>query len=127
MPILSAKLPPASVLNWPSNLMPTVLQRRTVGVLNVGSIAAYQAGPNMAVYYASKAYVLSFTEGLREELAGNGLHVTCLEPRATKTGFGDDSEMGKLVMFSSQTMTAAAVAKAGYESYRKNTDVVIPG
>jgi len=109
------------------NLLPGMLQRETGGVLNVGSIAAYQAGPNMAVYYASKAYVLSFTEGLREELSGTGLHVTCLEPGATKTGFGDDSGMGKLDMFTSQTMTAAAVAKAGYEGYRKNTDVVIPG
>ncbi len=109
------------------NLLPAMLQRRTGGILNVGSIAANQAGPNMAVYYASKAYVLSFTEGLREELAGSGLHVTCLEPGATETGFGDDSGMGKLNMFKSRTMTAAAVAKAGYEGYRKNADVIIPG
>lgn len=108
-------------------LLPAMLQRRTGGVLNVGSIAAYQAGPNMTVYYASKAYVLSFTEGLREELAGTGLHVTCLEPGATETGFGEDSGMGKLGIFTSQAMSAAAVAKAGYVGYRKNTDVVIPG
>lgn len=108
-------------------LLPAMLQRKTGGILNVGSIAAYQAGPNMAVYYASKAYVLSFTEGLREELVGTGLHVTCLEPGATETGFGDDSGMGKLNMFASQTMSAAAVAKAGYEGYRKNADVIIPG
>jgi len=108
-------------------LLPAMLQRRIGGVLNVGSIAAYQAGPNMAVYYASKAYVLSFTEALREELAGTGLHVTCLEPGATETGFGEDSGMGKLAMFSSHAMSAAEVAKAGYEGYRKNEDVVIPG
>jgi len=108
-------------------LLPAMLKRGTGGVLNVGSIAAHQADPNMAVYYASKAYVLSFTEALREELAGTGLHVTCLEPGATESGFGEDSGMGKLDMFSSQTMTAAAVAKAGYAGYRKNEDVVIPG
>jgi len=108
-------------------LLPEMLQRSTGGVLNVGSIAAYQAGPNMAVYYASKAYVLSFTEALREELSGTGLHVTCLEPGATESGFGEDSGMGTLDMFSSQKMSAAAVAKAGYEGYRKNEDVVIPG
>ena len=108
-------------------LLPEMLQRGTGGVLNVGSIAAYQAGPNMAVYYASKAYVLSFTEALREELSGTGLHVTCLEPGATESGFGEDSGMGTLDMFSSQKMSAAAVAKAGYEGYRKNEDVVIPG
>jgi len=108
-------------------LLPAMLQRRTGGILNVGSIAAYQAGTNMAVYYASKAYVLSFTEALREELAGIGLHVICLEPGATETGFGEDSGMGKLDMFSSQAMSAAAVAKAGYDGYRKNEEIVIPG
>ncbi|QEG40891.1 SDR family NAD(P)-dependent oxidoreductase [Roseimaritima ulvae] len=108
-------------------LLPGMIQRGRGGVLNVGSIAAYQAGPNMSVYYASKAYVLSFTEGLREELAGSGLHVTCLEPGPTESSFGEDSGMGKLDMFSSSTMSAAAVAKAGYEGYRANSDVVIPG
>jgi len=108
-------------------LLPAMLQRRTGGVLNVGSIAAYQAGPNMSFYYASKVYVLSFTEALREELAGTGLHLTCLEPGATETGFGQDSGMGRLDMFSSHAMSAAAVAKAGCRGYRKNADVVIPG
>lgn len=108
-------------------LLPDMLKRGTGGVLNVGSIAAYQAGPNMAVYYATKAYVLSFTEALREELAGTGLHVTCLEPGPTASGFGDDSGMGKLDMFSTQTMTSVMVAKAGYDGYRKNDDIVIPG
>lgn len=108
-------------------LLPEMIQRRHGGVLNVGSIAAYQAGPNMSVYYASKAYVLSFTEGLREELAGTGLHVTCLEPGPTESSFGEDSGMGKLDMFSSSAMSAGAVAKAGYEGYRENEDTVIPG
>lgn len=108
-------------------LLPAMIQRGQGGVLNVGSIAAYQAGPNMSVYYASKAYVLSFTEGLREELAATGLHVTCLEPGPTESSFGDDSGMGKLDMFSSSTMCAETVAKAGYDGYRANNDVVIPG
>lgn len=108
-------------------LLPAMLQRGKGGVLNVGSIAAYQAGPNMSVYYASKAYVLSFTEGLREELAGTGLHVTCLEPGATESNFGDDSGMGKLGMFSSSAMSSEAVAKAGYKGYCDNEDIVIPG
>lgn len=108
-------------------LLPSMIERGRGGVLNVGSIAAYQAGPNMSVYYASKAYVLSFTEGLREELADTGLHVTCLEPGPTESSFGEDSGMGKLDMFSSSTMSAKTVAKAGYEGYRDNEDVVIPG
>lgn len=108
-------------------LLPAMLQRGMGGVLNVGSIAAYQAGPGMAVYYASKAYVLSFTEALHEELNGTGLRVTCLEPGPTTTGFGDDSGMSNLAMFNSQAMSAADVAEAGYRAFQKNSDVVIPG
>lgn len=108
-------------------LLPAMLQRGRGGVLNVGSIAAYQAGPNMSVYYASKAYVLSFTEGLHEELAGTGLHVTCLEPGPTETNFGDDSGMGNLDSFSSSAMSSKAVAIAGYQGYRDNDAIVIPG
>lgn len=108
-------------------LLPGMLQRGHGGVLNVGSTAAYQAGPKMAVYYASKAYVLSFTEALHEELKGSGLNVTCLEPGPTTTGFGDDSGMSKIAMFQSQAMSAADVAKEGYHAFQKNADVVIPG
>ncbi|MCC9642793.1 SDR family oxidoreductase [Rhodopirellula sp. JC740] len=108
-------------------LLPSMIQRNRGGVLNVGSIAAHQAGPNMAVYYATKAYVLSFTEGLREELSGTAVHVTCLEPGPTETGFGEDSGMGKLDMFSSAAMSAEDVARAGVRGYLKNEDVVIPG
>lgn len=109
------------------HLLPAMLAKGSGGVLNVGSIAAYQAGPNMSVYYASKAYVLSFTEGLREEVAGTGVHVCCLEPGATESGFGEDSGMDKLDMFSSATMSAKDVAQAGYRGYRNNSDVIIPG
>lgn len=104
-----------------------MLERNRGGVLNVGSIAGYQAGPHMTVYYATKAYVMSFTEGLREELKDTKLHVTLLAPGATETGFGEDSGMGSLDMFSSQAMSAKAVAEVGYEGYRSNEDVVIPG
>ncbi len=108
-------------------LLPEMLRRRRGGILNVGSIAAYQAGPNMSVYYATKAYVLSFTEGLREELAGTDLHVTCLAPGPTESGFGEDSGMGKLDMFSSSALTSRFVAEAGYQGYRGDKDIVIPG
>lgn len=108
-------------------LLPAMIERGRGGILNVGSTAAYQAGPNMSVYYASKAYVLSFTEGLREELSGTGIHVTVLAPGPTETGFGEDSGMGKFDFFKSAAMSAEAVAKAGYDGYRNNEDVVIPG
>lgn len=108
-------------------LLPSMIERGRGGILNVGSTAAYQAGPNMSVYYATKAYVLSFTEGLREELSGTGVHATVLAPGPTETGFGDDSGMGKFDFFKSAAMPAEAVAKAGYDGYRNNEDVVIPG
>ncbi|QEF96738.1 putative oxidoreductase [Stieleria maiorica] len=108
-------------------LLPGMIERGSGGILNVGSTAAYQAGPNMSVYYATKAYVLSFTEGLREELAGTGVSATVLAPGPTETGFGADSGMGKFSFFQKAAMSARAVAKAGYAGYRKNEDVVIPG
>ena len=81
----------------------------------------------MSVYYATKAYVLSFSEGLREELTGTGVNVTCLAPGPTETGFGEDSGMGKLSFFAKATMSAEEVAKAGYAGFLNNEAVVIPG
>lgn len=108
-------------------LLPGMIKRNEGGILNVGSIAGYQAGPHMAVYYATKAYVMSFTEALREELKETDLRVTLLAPGATETGFGEDSGMGSLDMFSSQTMSAKAVAEAAYRGFLEDKDVVIPG
>jgi short-subunit dehydrogenase len=108
-------------------LIPEMVLRQGGGVLNVGSIAGYQAGPRMAVYYATKAYVMSFTEAIREEYLGSPLHVTLLAPGPTETGFGEDSGMDNLSMFSGGVMPAAEVARAGYDGYRQNKDVVVPG
>ena len=60
--------------------LPGMIQRRSGGILNVASTAAFQPGPYMAVYYATKAYVLSFTEAVAEEVLGTGIRVTCLAP-----------------------------------------------
>ena len=68
-------------------LLPGMLERRRGGILNVASTAAFQPGPNSAVYYATKAYVLSFTEALAEEVRGSGVRVSCLAPGPTDTGF----------------------------------------
>ena len=70
--------------------IPGMLQRNRGGVLNVGSTAAFVPGPLMAVYYATKAYVVSFTEALAEEVSGSNVRVSCLAPGATATGFADD-------------------------------------
>ena len=71
--------------------LPKMIERGRGGILNIGSTGSYQPGPNAAVYYATKAFVLSFTEALAEELAHTGIHVTCLTPGPTATGFGADS------------------------------------
>ena len=69
--------------------LPGMIERRRGGILNVGSVAGFQPGPGMTVYYASKAYVLSFTEALAEELSDTGLTVTALCPGPTTTNFGN--------------------------------------
>src|SRR5882672_3731865 len=64
-------------------LLPGMLERRRGAILNVASTAAFQPGPNQAVYCATKAYVLSFTEALAKEVRGSGVRVSCLAPGAT--------------------------------------------
>ena len=107
--------------------LPGMIARGRGGVLNVASIAGFQPGPNMAVYYATKAFVLSFTEALAEELKSTGIKVCCLAPGPTKTGFGDSSGMEKPPLFKSGVMDANAVARAGYEGLRQGKALVIPG
>ncbi|HEX6836380.1 MAG TPA: SDR family oxidoreductase [Polyangia bacterium] len=97
-------------------------------VLNVASTAAFQPGPLMAVYYATKAYVLSFSEALANELDGTGVSVTALCPGPTKTGFQARAQMeqSKLVR-GKEIMTAETVARIGYAGLMKGKTVVIPG
>lgn len=107
--------------------LPGLLQRRRGGVLNVGSTAAFQPGPYMAVYYATKAYVLSFTEALAEEVAGSGLRVSCVAPGPTATEFADVAEISRTPLFTRRTMDAATVAREGYIGWKRGTLLVIPG
>ena len=108
-------------------LLPEMIKRNGGGILNVGSTAAFQPGPNMAVYYATKAFVLSFTEAIHEELLESNIKVVCLSPGPTETGFGEDSGMSATKVFTSNTMDSQSVAKAGFDAYESNRAVVIPG
>lgn len=108
-------------------LLPGMLERRCGGVLNVASTAAFQAGPDMALYYASKAFVLSFSEALHEELRPAGLHVSCLCPGPTATGFAAAADLGDARLFRFGTQSAAAVAQFGYAAYQRNQAIAIPG
>ncbi len=106
-----------------------MLSRGGRGVLNVASTAAFQPGPHMAVYYASKAYVLSFTEALNQELRGTGLNATALCPGPVLTGFqqraafDDTMQLTKML----RPMPADVVAEAGYRGFQARRPVVIPG
>lgn len=107
--------------------LPEMVERGRGGILNVASTAAFQAGPGMAVYYATKAYVLSLTEALHEELLGTGVKVTCLAPGATETGFGADSGIDSSLLFKFGVMDAKKVAEAGYTGFHRGKAIVIPG
>ena len=107
--------------------LPSMLERGRGGILNVGSTAGFQPGPKMSVYYATKAYVLSFTEGLAEEVAGTGVTATCLAPGATDTGFADEAGMEESRLFRFGTMTPETVARAGFDGFRAGKVIVVPG
>ncbi|WP_193197424.1 SDR family NAD(P)-dependent oxidoreductase [Nostoc sp. MG11] len=97
-------------------------------ILNVSSGAAFQPGPLMAVYYATKAYVLSFSEAIANELEGTGVTVTVICPGATASGFQQRAAMEESKLVASQKiMDAETVAKIGYRGLMSNKTVVIPG
>jgi short-subunit dehydrogenase len=110
-------------------LLGGMLRRKRGKILNVASTAAFQPGPMMAVYYATKAYVLSFSEALSNELQGSGVSVTCLCPGPTRTGFMASAKMGDPAVLakSSVMMDADRVARAGIDGLMKGRRLVIPG
>ena len=104
-----------------------MIERKEGKILNVASTAAFQPGPLMAVYYASKAYVLSFSEALANELSGSGVDVTVLCPGPTKTSFQQRANMIDSKLFKKHAMSAEEVAKIGYRGLLKKKLIVIPG
>jgi len=116
-----------ALTNLTGLFLPGMIERRHGGVLNVGSLAGFLPGPGMAIYYASKAFVLSFTEALAEELAGTGVTVTALCPGPTATNFGNVSHGQKMRRLNTPKMPAAAVASYGHHAFRKGRPLAIPG
>ena len=96
-------------------------------VLNIGSLAAFQPVPQMAVYGASKSYVMHFTEALHAELKGTGVTATVLSPGVTQTGFVKRANMGNAVYAQGKQLTAARVAQAGYRGMMAGRLNVVPG
>lgn len=105
-----------------------MVERRRGKIVNVASTAAFQPGPLMAVYYATKAYVLSFSEAIANELEGTGVTVTALCPGATESGFQQASAMEESRLVKGRKLpTAEAVAKYAYKAMEKGEVVAIHG
>jgi short-subunit dehydrogenase len=107
--------------------MKLAARRRRTRILNVGSTAGFLPGPLMAVYYASKSYVLSFSEALSTELEGSNVSVTCLCPGPTQSEFQEVAGMQPSKLSQGVLMDAQSVARAGYEGCLRGQTLVIPG
>lgn len=116
-----------ALTNLTGLFLPGMIARRRGGVMNIASTAAFQAGPRMAVYYATKAFVLSFSEAVAEELAGSGVTVTAVCPGPTTTNFGRVANFRGSDSLLRGAMTAAAVARQGHAAFRRGRFVVITG
>lgn len=104
-----------------------MLKRRAGRVLNVASTAAFFPGPLQSVYYASKAFVLSFSQAIAEELAPSGISVTCLCPGPTETEFAQVAGMKSVRLPNMDVADAADVAEFGYRAMRAGSRVAVPG
>jgi short-subunit dehydrogenase len=108
--------------------LPPMLERRSGKILNVASTAGFQPGPGMAVYYATKAYVISFSEALAYEVKDQGVTVTCLCPGVTDTGFQKRANTEASRLFKAvRPMDAATVALGGYQALMSGKSIVITG
>jgi uncharacterized protein len=107
--------------------LPAMMERKTGSILNVASTAAFQPGPLMAVYFATKAYVLHFSEALANELRGSGITVTCLCPGATATEFHKRANATGMRLLKFGAMDARTVAEDGYRAMLAGKPVVISG
>jgi short-subunit dehydrogenase len=117
----------AAVTHLTRLFLPGMIERRRGGILNVASTAAFQPGPLMAVYFATKAYVLSFSEAIAEELIGTGVRVTALCPGPTATNFVEAAKAGFSRRFLRLAMSAEAVAQIGHRALRNGQVVAVAG
>ena len=108
--------------------LPAMVEQKYGKILNVASTAAFQPGPTMSVYFASKAFVLSFSEAIAYELKGTGVTVTALCPGATDTGFKAAAALGKSNLFKGNGIAGSKeVAAFGYKAMMKGKTVVVHG
>jgi short-subunit dehydrogenase len=121
----------AALVELTHRFLPDMIARKAGGgILNVASTAAFQPGPHMAIYYATKAFVLSFSEAIGEELAGTGVTVTALCPGPTESEFRSRAKLETAPVARSKvipTATAESVARAGYQGFLRGKRIVVPG
>lgn len=108
-------------------VLPQMLERKSGRIMNVASTAGFQPGPLMAVYYATKAYVISFSEAIANELQGSGVTVTCLCPGATESEFAKRADMEKSRLFKMGKMTSQEVAREGYRAMMQGRTLIVTG
>jgi short-subunit dehydrogenase len=108
-------------------VLPGMIERKSGAILNVASTAAFQPGPGMAVYFATKSFVLSFSEALHEEVRGQGVKVSALCPGPTATEFGQVAGFGPSNPSSKLAAASGPVVQAGIEGLERNEAIVIPG
>lgn len=107
--------------------LPDMLRRNSGKILNLGSIGSFTPGPNDSLYCAAKAFVLSFSHAIAEELAGSGVTVTALCPGSTRTEFARRGNIENIFLANVLQMSAEKVAETGYEALMKNKRHVVPG
>ncbi|MDB5339070.1 MAG: putative short-chain dehydrogenase/reductase, family [Planctomycetaceae bacterium] len=108
-------------------ILPQMIARRRGTIVNVGSTASFQPGPYSTVYFATKAFVLSFSEGLSQEVREHGVTVTCLCPGPTRTDFGARSRMDQNWNFIHGSMSTDAVCDVAYRGLRRRKRIIVPG
>jgi len=114
-----------SLVSLTHKMLPKLTGSKDAFIINVASTAAFQAGPGMATYFATKAFVLSFSEALREEVSPRNITVSALCPGATDSEFATLADMADTMVFKSGTMTSDAVARDSLANRKKA--IVIPG
>jgi short-subunit dehydrogenase len=108
-------------------VLPAMIERKQGRILNVASTAAFQPGPGMAVYFATKAFVLSFSEALHEEVKRHGVSVSALCPGPTATEFGEVAGFGQSNLLDKVAADSASVVRAGLAGLDNGKAVIIPG
>jgi short-subunit dehydrogenase len=108
-------------------VLPAMIERKSGAILNVASTAAFQPGPGMAVYFATKAFVLSFSEALHEEVKRSGVTVSALCPGPTATEFGEVAGFGPSNLLDKVAADSASVVRAGLKGLEAGKAVIIPG